>query len=233
MRVRARVRFSHLNFTHRLLRRVSLVFVPLQHVIAKALRCLVLRDVRLCSRFWRRDLRRTSFCGEVAGFLDPSFRFGMIRQHVLEAHDDFGQHTERGMHVLSAAEVLRGKRVELLRVRVDAFDRKRFPFKSLDVNLLRAFASRTFTLAGAALDATHEGGGFLFGGIGGFVSRFRCKYLPRTDTFKKQQFGSHKSEAARPDIVRSSHKLPASEAHHDPRPPSHLSGLGWDGRPTF
>ena len=116
MRVRARVRFSHLNFTHRLLRRVSLVFVPLQHVIAKALRCLVLRDVRLCSRFWRRDLRRTSFCGEVAGFLDPSFRFGMIRQHVLEAHDDFGQHTERGMHVLPAAEVLRGKRVELLRV---------------------------------------------------------------------------------------------------------------------
>jgi len=116
MRVRARVRFSHLNFTHRLLRRVSLVFVPLQHVIAKALRCLVLRDVRLCSRFWRRDLRRTSFCGEVAGFLDPSFHFGMIRQHVLEAHDDFGQHTERGMHVLPAAEVLRGKRVELLRV---------------------------------------------------------------------------------------------------------------------
>ena len=163
MRVRARVRFSHLNFTHRLLRRVSLVFVPLQHVIAKALRCLVLRDVRLCSRFWRRDLRRTSFCGEVAGFLDPSFHFGMIRQHVLEAHDDFGQHTERGMHVLPAAEVLRGKRVELLRV--DAFDRKRIPFKSLDVNLLRAFTSRTFTLAGAGLDATHEGGGFLFGGI--------------------------------------------------------------------
>ena len=57
------------------------------------------------------------------------------------------------------------------------------------------------------------------------------KYLPRY--FKKQQFGSHKSEAARPSIVRSSHKLPASEAHHDPRPPSHLSGLGWDGRPTF
>ncbi len=46
-----------------------------------------------------------------------------------------------------------------------AFDRKRFPFKSLDVNLLRAFTSRTFTLAGAGLDATHEGGGFLFGGI--------------------------------------------------------------------
>jgi hypothetical protein len=30
---------------------------------------------------------------------------------------------------------------------------------------LRAFTSRTFTLAGAGLDATHEGGGFLFGGI--------------------------------------------------------------------
>ncbi len=53
------------------------------------------------------------------------------------------------------------------------------------------------------------------------------------DTFRKHQFGSHKSEAARPSILRSSHKLPASEAHDDPRPPSHLFRLGWMAVPPF
>ena len=34
--------------------------------------------------------------------------------------------------------------------------------------------------------------------------------------FKKQQFDSHKSEAARPNIIRSSHKSQGSEAHNVP-----------------
>ena len=35
--------------------------------------------------------------------------------------------------------------------------RKRIPFKSLDVSLLRCVTLGTFTVAGAGVDATHEG----------------------------------------------------------------------------
>ena len=114
-------------------------------------------DFAADSHIWRRDLRRTSFCGEVAGFLDPSFHFGTIRQPVLEAHDDCGLHIECLTH-------------KLLLVSVSNFSWsmpstvKRIPFNSLDVNLLSSFTWGTFTLAGAGLDATHKGG-FFFGGI--------------------------------------------------------------------
>ncbi len=78
--------------------------------------------------------------------------------------------------VCTSSRLLKFFVASVSKLRVDAFDRKRFPFKSLDVNLLRAFTSRTFTLAGAGLDATttHEGGGFLFGGIARAVDSERA-----------------------------------------------------------
>jgi hypothetical protein len=74
------------------IRRVFLVFAPVQHVIAEALRCVGLRGGRL-GRFWRRDFRRTRLRGS-RRFFDPSFHCGMIRQPVLEAQDDCGHHIE-------------------------------------------------------------------------------------------------------------------------------------------
>ncbi len=50
------------------IRRVFLVFAPVQHVIAEALRCVKLRGGRL-GRFWRRDFRRTRLRGSRRVFL--------------------------------------------------------------------------------------------------------------------------------------------------------------------
>ena len=105
---------------------------------------------------------------------------GKIRQLVLKAHDDFDRHTERDTHVLPAAEVLRGKLVEMSLV--DAFDRKEDPFKSFEVIWLRTVTLGTFGLGGAAVDSTHDGGfDFFFGGIA--VCLWSVMYNPSTDRY--------------------------------------------------
>jgi hypothetical protein len=65
---------------------------------------------------------------------DCSAVYVLTRSHLAYASES-ASHTERDTHVLPAAEVLRGKLIEMTRSLVDAFDRKEDSFQVTRSNL--------------------------------------------------------------------------------------------------